>query len=62
MARLPFWAASGEALRMEGEAEVPDWRPSLEEGFSDLGLGMGLRGLDGEEEGKEEGGNVVGMR
>ena len=21
-------AASGEALRIEGEAEVPDWRPS----------------------------------
>jgi hypothetical protein len=28
IARLPPAAASGEALRIEGEPEVPDWRPS----------------------------------
>jgi hypothetical protein len=28
MARLPPAAASGEALRIEGEPDVPDWRPS----------------------------------
>ncbi len=28
----PPAAASGEALRIEGEAEVPDWRPSPMQG------------------------------
>ena len=27
-ARPPPAAASGEALRIEGEPDVPDWRPS----------------------------------
>jgi hypothetical protein len=27
-ARPPLAAASGEALRIEGEPDVPDWRPS----------------------------------
>ncbi len=31
-ARPPPMAASGEALRMEGEPDVPDWRPSPMQG------------------------------
>ena len=31
-ARPPPAAASGEALRIEGEPEVPDWRPSPMQG------------------------------
>ena len=31
-ARPPPTAASGEALRIEGEPEVPDWRPSPMQG------------------------------
>ena len=31
-ARPPPAAASGEALRMEGVPEVPDWRPSPMQG------------------------------
>ena len=32
MASPPPVAASGEALRIEGEPEVPDWRPSPMQG------------------------------
>ena len=32
MARPPPAAASGEALRIEGEPDVPDWRPSPMQG------------------------------
>ena len=28
----PFAAASGDALRIDGEPEVPDWRPSPMQG------------------------------
>ena len=31
-AKPPPTAASGDALRMDGEAEVPDWRPSPMQG------------------------------
>ena len=34
IARPPPVAASGEALRIEGEPDVPDWRPSPMQGSS----------------------------
>ena len=34
IARPPLLAASGDALRIDGEPDVPDWRPSPMQGSS----------------------------